>query len=367
MMMTLFFLLTDIALVVAASYSHPTKAYPNKTSFSLFVFGDSYTASGFNAESPAPNISNPFGFPPLGKYPNEPLNNTFLGSVPGTSANGALWTEYLAAQFNSTVTLLYNFAVSGASIPDSFRDQIKTVYEPRYSSLYTDGTPVDVQWSSNSSIFASWIGINDINFCTPLFSPDLNVTLDECLSQRMEQYFELMSNLYDTGARNYFFINMPPIDRTPMVLNQTEPIIANYSYAVNYYNQNLLPAYATNFTMAHLGVRSIIYDSYSLFTRVLNDPHEYGFANSTCYSCICSFWNPICPWSNDFHPTTRIQELLAKDMITNLTTIGWPSTSKTTAVMPTQSKGLTGAAGASKTTLQSSVAQIFLAMCFMLM
>jgi len=292
-----------------------------------------------------------------------------LGSVPGTSANGALWTEYLAAQFNGTVILLYDFAVSGSSIPEGFNDQIKTVYEPRYSSLYTNGTPSDVQWSSNSSIFASWIGINDINFCTPLFSPDLNVSLDVCLSRRMELYFELMENLYDTGARNYFFVNMPPIDRTPMVLNQTRSIIANYTYAVNHYNHDLLPASVNNFTRTHSGVRSIIYNVYSLFTQVLNNPHDYGFANSTCYSCICSSWDPSCPWSNNFHPTTRIQELLAKDMVTNLTIIGWPSksTTTTTAPTPTESKGLAGAAGKGKSALQSSLAQLFLAICFILL
>jgi hypothetical protein len=71
------------------------------------------------------------------------------------------------------VTLSHDFAISGALIPDGFSYQVLNLYEPHYASLHSHGSSNGkyvttnagdgLRWNGNNSIFASWIGINDIN------------------------------------------------------------------------------------------------------------------------------------------------------------------------------------------------------------
>jgi len=252
----------------------------------------------------------------VGTSPDDLLDNPLIANT--STSNGPNWVEFLTAKFNTTTTLTYDFAISGASIPDGFTDQILNIYEPKYSSLY------DSSWTGNTSIFASFVGINDINWCSLLFTRTPDVPFSECLPPRLDEYFFLMDNLYETGARNFFFVNIPPLQRAPMVFetnNQT--IVDNYIEGVALYNE-LLPTYVQNFTSGHEGVRSIIYDSHSLFNEILDHPRKYGFKDNTCYSCIGCRNVTGCFWSNNYHPVWQVQERMARDMVANLTAVGWP-------------------------------------------
>ncbi|KAG8734871.1 hypothetical protein FRC12_014203 [Ceratobasidium sp. 428] len=74
----------------------------NSTKY-FFVFGDSYTASGYNVSA---GINSP---------------------NPGwTSSNGPNWPMYLAGTYNVTNTKLYNLAYGGATIDA----KLVTPYEP---------------------------------------------------------------------------------------------------------------------------------------------------------------------------------------------------------------------------------------------
>lgn len=228
--------------------------------------------------------------------------------------------------------MTYDFAISGASIPDGLTDQVLNIYEPKYSSLYSGNSapnhstppPSATSWSSNSSIFATWIGINDINWCSLLFTRTPDVPFSECLPSRMDSYFNLMENLYTTGARNFFFVNMPPLQRAPMVFEHGQKIIDNFAEGVELFNNHLLPHYVQNFTAMHPGSRAIVYDAHTFFARILDNPTWYGFKDNKCYSCIGCYNVTGCFWSNNYHPVWQVHERLASDMIANLTSIGWP-------------------------------------------
>src|SRR4051812_19267316 len=67
----------------------------------LFIFGDSYTATGFNPSGAKPSPANPIGNPAL----------------PGSTFSGGWdWPGYLVTAFNTSQTLAYNFAVGGATV-----------------------------------------------------------------------------------------------------------------------------------------------------------------------------------------------------------------------------------------------------------
>lgn len=283
--------------------------------------GDSYTSSEFNTSGVQPSLSQPFGNPPVGTSSDDLLSDPQIFAQ--TTANGPNWPMYLSVIYNTTATLLYDFAISGASIPDGFTVEILNEYEPQYASQFGQGPG---QWNSDNSIFASWISINDINWCSSLFS-SLPSNFSSCLPPRLDMYFDLMDGLYDTGARNYFFVNMPPLFRAPMVTENGEAIIENYKEGVTLFNEHLFPEYVEIFTSTHNGVNTVIYDAFSLFNEILDNPAWYGFKDNSSYTCIGCTNGTGDFWSNNYHPTTDVHERIARDMLVNLTSIGWPPSS----------------------------------------
>jgi hypothetical protein len=257
-----------------------------------------------------------------------------------STANGPNWVEYLTTNYNTTVTLSYDFAISGVSIPDGFSYEILNLYEPRFASLFANSSSGNssssvgqhvttsagsgISWNSNSSIFASWIGINDINWCSLLFSPTPEVGFLPCLTPRMDEYFILMDSLYNTGAGNFVFVNMPPLQRAPMVAETNQTVVENYAEGVALFNDHLLPKYVANFTSTYTDVRTIVYDAHSFFSEILDHPGWYGFKNNYCYSCIGCYNVTGCFWANNYHPVWQVHEKLAQDMVANLTAVGWP-------------------------------------------
>ncbi|KIN08305.1 carbohydrate esterase family 16 protein [Oidiodendron maius Zn] len=242
--------------------------------------GDSYTSSEFNTSGVQPSLSQPFGNPSVGTSPDDLLGNP--QTTAQTTANGPIWPMHLSVVYNTTTTLLYDFAVSGASIPDGYTIEILNEYEPQYASQFGQGS---AQWNGNNSIFASWISINDINWCSSLFSSAPS-NFSACLPPRLDMYFDLMASLYDSGARNYFFVNMPPLSRAPMVTQNGQDIIDNYREGVSLFNEKLFPEYVQTFTSTYNDVRTVIYDAFSLFSEILDNPTGYGFKDNSSYTCI---------------------------------------------------------------------------------
>jgi len=117
-------------------------------------------------------------------------------------------------------------------------------YEPKYTE--------NKFRNETDSIFMCWIGINDITLLSLLYSNDTN--WNQTLLPRFNQYFQLMDNLYNTGARKFFLVKMPPLDRTPMIFNHTDEIIANFKDGVNVFNNVLLPRYVSRFEANHSDV-----------------------------------------------------------------------------------------------------------------
>jgi len=119
-----------------------------------FSSGDSYTATGFNAATgPQPNPVNPLGNPP---YPGD------------TSSDGPNWVGFLSTTYNESFILTYNFAYDGATVDSglvppylptatSMKQQVQNEFLPIYGNQ-----PSSTPWASDDSLFAFFIGINDI-------------------------------------------------------------------------------------------------------------------------------------------------------------------------------------------------------------
>jgi hypothetical protein len=183
----------SIALALSLATTSLAARYTN-TSWSgwsnvkhLFVFGDSYTQTGFNVTSTPPSSSNPFGNPP---YPG------------WTSSNGPNWVGFLTTTYNASTLLTYNMAYGGATVDStlvtpyaptviSMKDQVLTEFLPTYGSY-----PASAPWTSESSLFAFFIGINDVGNSWWLNNNTLYDTI-------FSTYASLLSDVYATGARNF--------------------------------------------------------------------------------------------------------------------------------------------------------------------
>ena len=192
--------------------------------------GDSYTASGFDINGAQPSPANPMGNPPLGQ--------PFTGSQPGTMSGGMNYIDWLTSHYNTTETYTFDFAHSQATVSNnlspvdgvpSFEDQVATLYKPKYSDKPADVAP----WTGDNTIFTVFFGINDIqnNYKTG--------AIDTFIPQTLDLYFAQIQALYDTGARKLVFVGVPPLDRSPRVMQEDPSGAGTWSQWQTNYNAQL--------------------------------------------------------------------------------------------------------------------------------
>ncbi|EAT86278.2 hypothetical protein SNOG_06447 [Parastagonospora nodorum SN15] len=266
------FLLPLASTALAAPYAANSSWSGWKNVKHLFVFGDSYTQTGFDAKAAQPSPSNPFG------------NPTFPG---WTSSNGPNWVGFLTATYNQSTILTYNLASGGATVDSalvkpyaptvvSVKEQVQTQFLPIYSSK-----PASAPWTAESSLFAFFIGINDVGNSWYLN----NATLYDAI---FAEYAGLLDQVYDTGARNFLFLNVPPVNLSPLITEK-----ADDGYATEYEGRVIadwngrVANMTAQFKAKHAGVTAFVHDTNALFTQVIKDPKSVeqtvGYKNTTAF------------------------------------------------------------------------------------
>ncbi|KZV78783.1 hypothetical protein EXIGLDRAFT_571297, partial [Exidia glandulosa HHB12029] len=245
-----------------------------------FTFGDSYTATSFNYTSTQPSAANPIGNPP---FPG----NTICGVVPN-------WLDYTIATYNTSVQFAYNFASAGATINSSLVPTYWPWIVPVVQQVdqFQQSYTTQAQWTSEDSIFSMWIGINDIGD-----SFGLNSSRTAFNDELLASYFTQVTRLYASGARKFVFFNIPPIDRSPLMVAEGVSDVVNP--IVDDYNTKLAQL-VSNWTTAHAGVRVWTVDTHDLLTKILDDPSSYGFEDGTTFRdgsgvvwCTSQYWATV--------------------------------------------------------------------------
>ncbi|CAG8033681.1 unnamed protein product [Penicillium olsonii] len=264
----------------------------------FFTFGDSYTQSNFDVDGTQPSAGNPMGNPTLGT---------------GTTTGGINWVGDLTTVNNASLVLSYNLAVGGASIDNSIvNTNVKdmTTQVDDFVQAYGD-KPESAPWSSEDAVFGFWIGINDIGWAySSNQASDLVPTL-------MAQYKSLIEKIYAKGGRKFLFLNVPPTSRAPMFLAQGTDVVDAHAAWVTSYN-NGLEEMIDDFKSNHSGTTTVLYDSWSFMTKILDNPQSYEFPNATCINDD----GTSCVWWNDYHPGQKYHKLQAADMKPHLQTLG---------------------------------------------
>ncbi|KDR73729.1 hypothetical protein GALMADRAFT_228181 [Galerina marginata CBS 339.88] len=277
----------------------------------LVTFGDSYTTDGFN-------ITN---------GPDSP--------VPGfTSSNGPNWVQALGSTYNVANTKVFNLASGGATIDAA----LVPPFQPTVLSIVDQVTqfkkflapkPVGAKWSSNNTLFAFWIGINDVGNSfgwTNITQPQFYTVLMNRLTTQLEE-------LYDNGARSFLFLTVPPTDRAPLFLQQGPAVVAKLRPFLANYNSQLRTT-AQKFQARHRDIQqAIVFDTQPVFNTLLDNARTFGFVNTTGW---CEAYEngtpsqttqvlPCAPvsnyfWLNSLHPLFTVHNSLALSISTTLST-----------------------------------------------
>jgi phospholipase/lecithinase/hemolysin len=259
----------------------------------------------------------------------DPLGNP---AYPGyTATNGPNWVDWLTVKYNESLIETVNLAYGGATVDSalvtpylptvlSLKAQIQTEFLPLYAADEV------LPWKSLDTLFGIFIGINDVG--NSYGSLNLSVDLNGLI---FAEYASLVEQLYSAGAKNFLFLNVPPVDRSPLTTAQGANASALEAKDIAYFNSQV-SVLATNLTTTHKDATAFVFDTNTLFTQVLDDPQRFPetalYKNTTNY-CVGyengtpteDYFNATCGipvneyfWLNSLHPTYPMMDRLANNI-----------------------------------------------------
>lgn len=260
----------------------------------MIVFGDSYSSTGFYIQGGYPSASDPIGQPDL----------------PGSTTTGGLnWVGMVTSEFNSSLTLTYDWAYYGADTDASivysyatycFDDQVLEFED------YMVPAPTEAPWTADSSLAVVWMGINDVG---EAFWESIALPLDAI----MTRYWGLVQDLYDDGLRDFVIMTVPPFDQAPVFAQQTASALAGLQGNISAYNEALESNLAT-FKASNSDITAQLFDTTSYFLTALDDPTAYGATDATCMDS----GGTKCLWYDNYHPGQAIHKLVAQGLVSEV-------------------------------------------------
>ncbi|KAF8886503.1 hypothetical protein BD779DRAFT_1529984 [Infundibulicybe gibba] len=262
----------------------------------LMIFGASYCSIRFDHTHYIPaHALEPLGVPFPGITYNEEGLPNWVGHLitkyipsPRFQPSG----EQEEGYGEDTATLVYDYAVGGARV-SGVRNQINSWFLPGVGKH-----PEWASWTGKNALFFTWIGINDCAFVSDH-------------EEGVKQLFELQDTLYEAGARNFVFTDVPPINRSPAARGFSGELT---TASCNNWNTNLRAGIAA-FAQRHPDVTALCFSSAATFHRVLDDPVAHGFPLSD----VCKPGGAI--WIDALHPTSAMHDIIARDLAEFLTSV----------------------------------------------
>lgn len=130
--------------------------------------------------------------------------------------------------------------------------------------------PEFARWNSEDTVFAIFDGINDIQISYYQGVPATTVLNAKIFAV----YHGLVDMLYYSGARNFAFLNVPPVDRAPLVVDRGVSDQVAVEADIKAWN-NALTAMARDIKKEKPDVNIFVVDAHRTFTKVMDDPQSY--------------------------------------------------------------------------------------------
>ncbi|KAF3013731.1 hypothetical protein E8E14_006402 [Neopestalotiopsis sp. 37M] len=288
-------ILTLAMATLAAAFPRPMPRAVSNVSASgtqyFITFGDSYSQTGFDINGTHPSAANPLGNPAL----------------PGYTASGGLdWVGFEVTKYNASLLLSYNLAYGGATTDASlvapYADTVLSfVDQVGEFSASLAAKPDWAPWSADDTLVGVWMGVNDVG--NTFWLSNMTDVLDAVTTR----YIEQLQVTYDAGARNFVVLTVPPIDQTPLMLENDASSEASLVSAISTYN-DFVSSKLDTFKSANSDVTTWIVDTSAPFYEAINNPTAYGAPNATCFNAD----GTSCLWFNNYHPGIAIQGLVAE-------------------------------------------------------
>ncbi|MBI1396694.1 MAG: PEP-CTERM sorting domain-containing protein [Betaproteobacteria bacterium] len=321
-----------LALVVGAAPATAASSFDQ-----MFVFGDSLSDNGnlFQMTQVIPGLGLPPSPPYAQRLSNGPVAAEHLAAMFGITLAPSLsgGTDYaVAGAATSTYTAPYEPSppLTPPSSTVTVSNYIPTKYWPVDGVVNVSVTAdKGMQWevdqfkaaapafNPNSSLFMVWGGANDFFLLPGLVSiaSDPQATALATAGGAAAQIGSFVSQLYDSGARNFLVPNLPNVANIPgfATLSPTDKQVL--TDLTQYFNVNLAGQLVA-LSAAHPDMNIIGFDTYTAFESVLANPAAFGLTNVTD-ACLASVTATPCAqpdsylfW-DDAHPTTRGAQIIA--------------------------------------------------------
>ncbi|KDQ09579.1 carbohydrate esterase family 16 protein [Botryobasidium botryosum FD-172 SS1] len=244
----------------------------------LFVFGDSYSDVGYNSDlCTPPSDENPLGVVFPGQtYAEDDAPN---------------WVGYLATEFNKSRFLVYDYAVGGAVTRHLRFEQVEREFLKGAGSRDSDSKAARPKWNAGNSLFVSWIGINDLG-------------RGWSSAAALDLLFEAQEMLFEAGARNFLFIDIPPINRSPAAslarAASVDPLYKSHN--------TQLSSRIARFVKSHPEISAFQFYAYDMFNQMLDNPEMYGFNPKDVRKAGGSVW------VDHLHPTSAVHKVIAENV-----------------------------------------------------
>lgn len=93
-------------------------------------------------------------------------------------------------------------------------------------------------------------------------------------------FAESVEPLYEAGYQNFLFVNLPPLDKTPLNVVKAEPL--PNKTMIGWWDDTLKQK-SEAFGAQHKDTNVFLYDANSFLNYILDNPLDYGIKNSTGY------------------------------------------------------------------------------------
>lgn len=143
----------------------------------------------------------------------------------------------------------------------------------------------------------------------------------------MDQYINQTQTLYNSGARRFLFLTVPPIQFSPTVQAGGDANVKAEGAAVKQYNDALKSRVAA-FKTANPQAKTYVVDTTVPFMKAIDNPKAYGADNATCFDesgTKCLWWNDVSPISSALAVQCTMYRSAETDC--NSTTLDLPYTS----------------------------------------
>jgi len=277
------------AYVEGSKTSTPYLSSTNKFNYrnitELVVFGDSLSAIQTNFED--------------------------MSYIKQIDPQGESWSIHLAGLNNMT---LWNYAVSGACIDKDIvpRQYFDTTFREEYKYFLermSTGRRYANNWNGNNTIFAFWLGTNDISNLNHTVYPQ--TAINQTLDAMGDIFFTTIKGFYNTGARNFLIFNVQSLNELP---NANKAV--NFDDGVKHYNEYMLKL-SKDFTTKYTDSNIIVYNMMEEIRYIQNHYKDYGFIGSD------DFWyGKNLPeeevtkyiWADTLHTSCKTNSIFSEDV-----------------------------------------------------